>query len=378
MTVVRRLPLLAALALALAAALARPVEAGAPTVQAAAYLVESAVDGRTLAAREAETPRAIASITKLMTALVTRRSAELSDTVVVPAVATRIGESSVALRAGERVTVRDLLVATLVPSANDAATALAHHVGRGSVARFVARMNATARELGLSGTRFANPHGLDEPGHVSTARDVAVLLRAALADPFIRRFAGAASAMLADGTRVESTDNLIGVVPGLVGAKTGHTSDAGWSQVALARRDGVAITAAVLGAPSEAQRDRDLAALLRFGLASFRPALVVDPRRVYARVDVGWGMTPVALVAPRPLVRPAPTTRPLVERVSAPLVARLPVVAGARLGTVTVLDGTRVVARSPLVARRSVERPTVTGRLRFVALRTLHHLVDLP
>lgn len=369
----RGLPLTALLAVAVVA-LAGPARAGAPVVQAASYVVESSVDGSTLAARAASEPRPMASITKLMTALVVRRSAGLDEVVVVPAVATRVGESSLALRAGRRLTVRDLLIGTLVASANDAATTLAVHVG-GSVERFVAQMNTTARALGLTGTRYRNPHGLDAPGHISTARDSAALLRAALRDPFIRRYAGAASAMLADGTVVESTDNLIGAVPGFVGGKTGHTNGAGWSQVALVRRNGVAITAAVLGDRSEAQRDRDLAALLRFGLASYRSSKVVDPARAYATVEVGWGRSPLVLVAPRAVVRPAPTGRPLVERVVAPLVASLPVAAGARLGSVTVLDGQRVVARMPLVAARSVERPGPAARVTYVARRTVHHLV---
>jgi D-alanyl-D-alanine carboxypeptidase (penicillin-binding protein 5/6) len=318
----------------------------------------------------------MASITKLMTALVVRRTTSLDDIVVVPPAATRVGESTVGLRTGQRITVRDLLIATLVPSANDAATTLAAYVGRGSIARFVTRMNATARLLGLSETHFVNPHGLDQPGHVSTARDLSILLRVALRDPFIRRYAGTARARLSDGTIVESTDNLIGVVPGLVGGKTGHTGDAGWSQVALARRHGVWVTAAVLGAPSESARDRDVEALLRYGLSAYRLSRVIDPARVYARIPVGWGMQPLSLIATRSVVRPAPVGRPLTERVVAPLVARLPVTAGSKLGTVTVLDGDRVVALSPLVASRGISRPGLLGRIRFVALRSIHHAVD--
>ena len=212
--------------------------------------------------------------------------------------ATRIGESSLDLRAGQRVTVRDLVVGALVPSANDAATTLAVGAG-GSLARFVAMMNRAARTLGLDETRYRNPHGLDEAGHVSSARDSAVLLRAALRVPLIRRYAGADRATLTDGRVVDSTDNLIGSVPGFVGGKTGHTSLAGWSQVGFARAGGVGITATVLGARSEAERDRDLAALLRYGLESYRPSKVVDPRRAYATVPLGWGLEPLALVAPR-------------------------------------------------------------------------------
>jgi D-alanyl-D-alanine carboxypeptidase (penicillin-binding protein 5/6) len=380
----RGLPDLGALALAVGAVLAGTVlagtvlagtaSAGAPIVQADAYVLTSSVDGTTLAARAADTPRAMASITKLMTALVARRAVSLDEVVTVSGDAARVGESSLALRVGQRLPARDLLIGTLVPSANDAATALAAHVGGGSVERFVARMNATARSLGLTGTTYRNPHGLDQPGHVSTARDSLRVLRAALRDPFIRRYAAAATATLSDGRVVESTDNLIGVVPGFQGGKTGHTDDAGWSQTAIASRAGVTIGATVLGAPTEARRDADLAALLRYGLASYRPSRVVDPARTYAAVEVGWGLRPLALRAPRAVVRPAATSRPLVERVVAPVVARLPVTRGQRLGTVVVYDGRRIVARSPLVATRSIDRPGALARTRFVATRAVERL----
>ena len=344
---------------------------------AEAYVVESSFDGSVLAARNAGRRRAMASITKLMTVLVARERTSLDETVVVSRAATRIGESSLDLRPGQRVTVRDLVVGALVPSANDAATALALHVGEGSIDRFVSLMNAKARALGMVGTHYRNPHGLDEPGHVSTARDSAALLRVALRDPVIRRYARASTATLATGKLVESTDNLIGAVPGFLGGKTGYTANAGWSQVAAARRHGVTITAAILGVESESRRDRGLEALLRFGLAAYRPSRVVDAGRVFASVDVGWGRRPVALVAPRDVVRVAPTTRPLVERVVAPVVAELPVRKGQPLGTVLVLDGRRVVARSPLVAERGVPKPGALARAGFVARRTVHHLAGL-
>jgi D-alanyl-D-alanine carboxypeptidase len=366
------LPAVAIAALALCGA----GQASAPPVQAQAYVVQSSVDGRTLAARDADTPRPMASITKLMTVLVALERLPLDRVVTVTAPAARVGESSLDLRAGDRLPVRDLVAGALVPSANDAATALAIAAG-GSVPRFVSLMNRKARQLGLTGTHFENPHGLDEQGHVSTARDVAALLRAALRNPVIRRYVGSAQATLSDGRTVVSTDNLISKVPGIVGGKTGHTALAGWSQVAFARARGVGITAAVLGEPSEARRDADLAALLRFGLASYRQSRVVDPARTYASVPVGWGLEPLRLVAPRALVRPAPVDRPLVERVVVPAVAALPVRAGQRLGTLVVIDGGRVVARSPLVAATARSEPGALAKAGWLAGRTMHHLVGL-
>ena len=370
----RRLGLAVAIA---ALAVCAPAQgAGVPAVQARAYIVQSSVDGHTLAARNADVPRPMASITKLMTALVALEHLSLDDVVTVPPVAARVGESSLDLRAGQRISVRDLLVGTLVPSANDAATTLAVAAGGGEQ-RFVALMNRKARELGLRHTHYENPHGLDQPGHVSTARDVAVLLRAALRVPEIRRYAGMSHARLSDGRVVESTDNLLGTFAGVVGGKTGHTALAGWSQAAFARRGAVGVTAVVLDSPSEAQRDADLASLLELGLEGYRTSRVVDPKRTYASIPVGWGEPPVRAVAPRAIVRPTSVERPLSERVVVAAVAALPVRAGQRLGTVVVTDGSRVVARSPLVAATSRTAPSLGGRAWWVTRRTAHNLVGL-
>src|SRR5262249_22523935 len=194
--------------------------------------------------------RASASITKVVTVVVALEHAGLGDVVTVTAQASEVGESSVELRPGERLTVRDLAIAALVPSANDAATALALYVGHGSIPRFVALMNAKARALGLTRTHFVNPHGLDTPGHFSSARDVTTLLDAALREPFIRTWSTRSTATIAGGRTLESTDDLLAELP-LIGAKTGHTNSAGWSQVAAIRQGPVRITASVLGALSE-------------------------------------------------------------------------------------------------------------------------------
>ena len=345
-----------------------------PAVSAPAYVLESTVDGTTLAARNADMRRPVASITKLMTVLVALEHARLDEVVAVPFQATRVRESSLSLQPGEPLTVAQLAIGSLVPSANDAATALALHVGRGSLDRFVALMNRKARELGMRSTRFRNPHGLDQPGHVSSAGDTVLLLRAALEHRFIRTWAKKRSATLPGRPRLVSTDGLLRRLPELIGAKTGHTSGAGWSQVAGARADGVTVFASVLGAETEAARDADLQALLLYGLAQYRRSVVVDPARTYAVVAAGWGLPGIPLIAKKAIVRPTPVGRPLVERVVAPIVAVLPVRAGERLGEVRVYDGRRLVARAPLVAARGVGDPSSLGKARYVATRTVEHL----
>ena len=125
----------------------------------------------------------------------------------------------------------------LVRSANDAAEALALYVGRGSQGRFVALMNAEARKLGLTDTTFANPHGLDEPGHLTSARDTTFLVRYALGIPFIRETLQRTQVSLPGGREFPTTDDLLESWPPLVAGKTGHTADAGWSEAAAASRE---------------------------------------------------------------------------------------------------------------------------------------------
>jgi D-alanyl-D-alanine carboxypeptidase (penicillin-binding protein 5/6) len=372
---VQRAPLLLALALSLVvlAATAALATAAPPPVEAEAYFVQNSATGEVLARFDERERLPIASITKLMTALVALERADLDEVVTVGGGAAAVGESSIHLRSGEQVTMRDLLRAALVQSANDAATAVALHVGGGSVERFVALMNAKARTLGLTDTVFVNPTGLDTPGHVSSARDVTKLARVAMNQPFVRETVLVVSGEAA-GRPIATWNDLLSTFPRLIGVKTGHTSQAGWSQVAAARGPGVTIYATLLGGPTRAERNEDLAALLRWGLAQYRTSWTIAGGRVYATAATAYGRPRVRLVAAKPALRVVRVDRPLVERVVAPLEVALPVRKGQRLGEVQVLDGTKVVASSPLVAAAAIERPGRVGRVRFYAGRTVHHL----
>jgi D-alanyl-D-alanine carboxypeptidase (penicillin-binding protein 5/6) len=369
--------LLRACAVAAAALVfAAPARAGAPPVSVRAFLIQDAVTGEVLAQRASWARVPIASITKLMTVLVALEHADLQDVVSVRSDAAAVGESTIALRAGERITVRDLIEAALIQSANDAADALADYVGHGSSARFVALMNEKAHELGLVGTHFARPDGLDAPAHFSTARDVTRLAEAAMRLRAVRSIVRRRTAMIAGGRVLHTWNDLLGLFPGLLGVKTGHTAGAGWCEVAAARRYGVTIYVTVLGSPTRSQRNADLAALLRWGLTRYRPVRVVPPGRVYVRAAVGYGRAPVPLVPARPITRPVRIDRPLVERVVAPSALALPVRRGSRHGEVRVYSGRRLVAHVPLLAGRSVSRPGVGTRVGFYAGRTFSHIGD--
>ena len=358
--------------IAVAAALvaAAPALAAVPQVKARAWVVQNGTTAEVLL-RHADRERLpIASITKLMTVLVTLEHAQPDDVVTVSRAAAAVGESTIHLRPGERITVADLVEAALIQSANDAANALALHVGRGSVERFVALMNAKAHELGLRDTHFVRPDGLDVAGHLSSARDVTQLARVAMQRPAIRAIVRQRTATAA-GRRLHTWNDLLSTYPGIVGVKTGHTARAGWSQVAAARGRGLTIYATILGSPGRAQRNADLAQLLSWGLSRYRVAELVDTRRVYGRAAVGYGKRGVPVVATRPLVRVVRVDRPLVERVVLQAAVALPVRRGQRLGEVRVLAGGRVLGTRPLVAARSVEKPGLTERVAWYAQETL-------
>src|SRR5207253_4645026 len=231
----------------------------------------------------------IASITKLMTVIVALDHARWKDVVRVRADAADVGESTVNLRAGERITVGDLVKAALIQSANDAADALADYVGHGDAAAFVELMNAKAAELQLDRTHFTRPDGLDARGHYSTALDVTRLAQVAMRDPRIRAVVRLRTDTIAGHRRLHTWNDLLGVFRGLYGVKTGHTATAGWCEVAAVRRNGVTLYTTVLGSPTRSQRNTDLASLLRWGVSRYRPVWLVRPGHVYLRARVGYG-----------------------------------------------------------------------------------------
>ena len=364
-----RLALLAAVLLLFA----QTAVAGAPQVTARAYLVQNGVTGEVLGRSHDRERLPIASITKLMTVLVALQHARLDEVVTVSRQAAAVGESSIYLRKGERITVRDLVEAALIQSANDAAVALAEHVA-GSQSAFVAMMNAEAKKLGLRDTHFDNPDGLDAPGHYSSAHDVTRLARIAMKNPVIREVVSRPSVTIAGGRRLSTWNDLLGSFPGLFGVKTGHTSGAGWSEVAAARSHGVTIYATMLGAPTRQGRNADLSALLAWGISRYRTVTVVSPERIYATATAPYGRKAVALVAPGRVNRIVRVDRPLVEQVVAPSAVSLPVRKGERLGEVRVYAGSRLIVRRPLVAIRSIAKPGFFGRAGWYTARTLHHV----
>jgi D-alanyl-D-alanine carboxypeptidase len=369
----RRLLVVAAVTLAFAGT----ARAAVPSPDARAFYVVNASNGEVLAAHNARAEVPIASITKLMTVIVALEHLRPDDIVTVSGRSAKVGESSIPLRAGQRISVEDLLKGALIQSANNAADALASAASGGDTSRFVGWMNTKAQALGLQDTHFSRPDGLDAPGHVSSARDVARLAQVAMHSAIVRSLVRRRSDTIEGGAfTVHTWNDLLGRFPGLLGVKTGHTADAGWCQVAAARRPGYTIYAVILGSPTRSERNDGLQSLLAWGVSQYRTLPLVE-RTSYAQAALGYGRRPVQLVATKPFVRVVRTGRPVVQRVVAPTVLSLPVTKGQRAGRIEIWSGGRLIGERPLVAARSVSAPGLGGRLRWYSTRTVHHLLGL-
>ena len=226
-----------------------PAAQAVGTSASSAILMEAG-SGRVLYEHNADEPRLIASITKLMTALVALESGRsLDDVVTIQAEDTRTEGSALYLKPGEHVKLETLLYGLLLHSGNDAALAIARFCG-GSVEGFVAGMNAKAQELGMTNSHFANPNGLNDEGHYSSARDMALLARACLDNEYLAQMVSTRTITL-EGRTFTNHNKLLWRYEGCVGMKTGFTEKAGRTLVSAARRDGMTLIAVTLNDPDD-------------------------------------------------------------------------------------------------------------------------------
>ena len=379
--------MIAKLAAVLVAALffAAPAAAQAPPKldRAAAAILIDGRDGSVILAKDPRERRSIASTTKLMTALLAVERSELDDVFTAADYNALPVESKINLREGERMRVDDLLEGLMLESANDAAVTIAEGVS-GTRKRFVAAMNERARALGLDDTRYANPIGLDDPQNYSTAADLAALARLVLRDPFLARTVNRPSAVLESGARrrvVNNRNDLVSSAPFVDGVKTGHTRQAGNVLVGSATGPlGARVISVVLGEPSEAARDADTLALLRYGLGRFKRVKALDAEKPVASAAVRYRDERAKLVPAEDFLLVTRRGERVTTRLDAPdeLEGELP--AGERVGRVAVLRDGKVVKRVPLVTAAEVPG---AGPLRVIseelggALITLLLLVGL-
>ena len=341
----------------------------------AAVLVDQA-SGAVLYEKDAARRVPIASITKVMTLLLTFEAIHdgrltLDTPVPVSEHAASMGGSQIWLEPGEHFTLDEMLRAICVSSANDAAVAVAELVG-GSEEAFVARMNAKAAELGMADTSFKNACGLDSEGHLSTARDVAVMSRAILNEcPEVLHYSGIWTDTLRGGeTMLVNTNKLLRRYEGITGLKTGTTGGAGVCITASASRDGLDLIAVVLGADSSAERFEAATRLLDYGFANYEAAPLPDlsGRPLYldlagsdeTAVPLDYSALPDSLLVPRGGAPSLTATVSLPERAQAPL-AR-----GSELGAVTVSANGAKVGEWPVRAAAGAARLDFAAAVRLM------------
>lgn len=271
-----------AMAAAIILAAALPVPARALSAQKA--ILMDGNTGRVLYEKNADSQSLIASTTKIMTALVVCEQCNVLDRVRIPKEAVGIEGSSMYLQEGEVLTIQDLLYGMMLHSGNDAATALAIYCG-GTVEGFAQLMNDKALSLGLTGSHFVNPHGLDAPEHYSTAKDLAVLSGEAMKNPI---FAATVSAktVSAGNRRLSNHNKLLWRVDGANGVKTGYTKAAGRILVSGAKRNGRQLIAVTIDAPDDWN---DHTALLEDGFSKFKERQLVRKGDVLGFQEVAWG-----------------------------------------------------------------------------------------
>jgi len=327
------------------------------------------MDGRELWARDPESRRAMASTTKIMTAVVVLENADLTEIVTVDRTAAAVGESAMGLVVGEKITVGELLKGVLVQSGNDAATLIAEHVG-GSVSGFVAMMNAKAKALDLKNTRYANPHGLDAKDHYTSAEDLTSLARYAMRNPTFREIVGTYKAKVRSDRYTHTLVNhntLLKTYKGAEGVKTGWTGDAGYCVVVAAKRKGVELAGTIMGATSEGGRASQAKKLFDWGFKHYKQTTIVNADEQLGRVPVSDYMerTVAARTVEATSLPVFDLAGPVQRKVDLRRDVPAPVKAGDAIGTLTVFQGTTVLVQVPVVAAFDVPEPTFGQRVVF-------------
>lgn len=330
---------------------------------AAAVLIDED-SGTVLYEKNADERRPVASITKVMTLLLTFEALQagkisLTDIVPVSEHAYHMGGSQIWLEPGEQLTLQEMLKAICISSANDAAVAVAEFVA-GSEPAFVDAMNARAAALGMTATHFANACGLDEEGHLSSARDVAVMSREMLLHhPEVREYCTVWMDTLRGGkTQLVNTNKLLKSYPGITGLKTGTTGKAGVCITASAERDGLRLIAVVLGAASGKERFEAAKTLLDYGFAHYDSAEVTLPDDAPEELPVKRGTAETAALdyaAPERLLVPKGEGSDLQTKILLPDALQAPVQQGSPVGSWQLLRGETVLQELPICAAQDVQ-----------------------
>jgi len=307
--------------------------------------------------------RPMASTTKMMTGIITLERAELNEEVTISSEAAAVGESELHLQTGEKMTVRNLIYGLLVESANDAAVALANHVG-GSVEGFVDIMNRKAQNIGAKDTHFANPHGLFNSNHYSTAYDLALIAKYCLEDETFSKVVGTKEYTITRPqknltSKIENHNKLLWQYPYANGVKTGYVRQAGYCLVSSANKNGIELIAVVLNSSSSDTCCNDSKKLLEYGFNEFKREKIIEKGKVYKKIELPEILDKdLKIVAAADLmlqvrknpydVRKVITSKDKIEP---------PINKGQKLGKIEVIQSGRSLGKVDLIAEESVPKP---------------------
>ena len=316
--------------------------------------------------------RSVASITKVMTVLLIMEDIEkgkisLTDTVTASAHAASMGGSDIWLEEGEQMSLDDMLKATLVASANDAAVALAEYT-EGSEEAFVKRMNSRAKELGMKDTVFKNCNGLDEEGHISSAYDVALMSAELIKHTKVFDYTSIWLDFLRDGkTQIVNTNKLLKSYNGITGLKTGTTDDAGSCISATAKRDGLSLIAVVLGSDSGTDRFKDASILLDYGFNNY--SVIIPKEKKLPKVKVNKGMESEVEVysnPPKSVLVSKGSDSEIIVKVDLPKKIDAPVEKDKKIGEITYSVNNKVVQKTDIRCKKSVEECSFGNSFRYL------------
>lgn len=316
-----------------------------PDVSAQCSILMDAATDTVLSEKNADCQMLIASTTKIMTALVVMENCNLEDTLTVKTEYTLVEGSSMYLKAGEKLKVREVLYGLMLSSGNDAAVALACHTA-GSIDKFAKMMNAKAKELGMNNSSFKNPHGLDADGHYSTARDMAVLTVAAMDNHDFAEVVSTKSINVA-GRYLTNHNKLLWKYDGVLGVKTGFTRSAGRSLVSCAERDGMRLVCVTLNAPDDWD---DHGALYTWGFENYKYERPIEKGQVIAEVPVITGQEDTIQIVSEEGVSLLLSGSDTIETViNAPKFVYAGIESGQNAGSITVLVNGETVKEIGLI-----------------------------
>lgn len=328
-----------------------------PVVEAVAAIAIETSSGRVLFEKNAYSKRPMASTTKIMTAIVAIENGNLQDVVTVSKRAAMIWGSEINLKAGEKFRLNELLYGLLLNSGNDAAIAIAEHVG-GSVESFCEMMNDKAIKLGAHNTNFKSPHGLDMPDHYTTAYDLALITKYALTNRTFSSIVATKSASI-PGKNLYNTNEMLGVYPGANGVKTGYTGQAGRCLVTSASKNGMKVISVVLNSPTRTKRAQSSKNILDYAFENYRMHVLLEAGQYDRLLQAKKGLKSDVLVGTEgEIVFPLREDELTGLKTSVNMPERLeaPVLLGSLIGNVNYELNGRIIASAEFRAKEEVLR----------------------